>query len=389
MPPMPSPGRSRPPRRRWRIAASLLFALLLLGAFAAPVAHDYVRAVVILERFADPDAKPRLAALVDHPVDVEVIAFQAPHGLAPARIYRPRGAKDAPGVVILHGVHFAGMDEPRLASFSRAIAATGIVVMTPGLDDLARFQVTPQSVGTIGAAAEELARRLGRKVGVIGLSYAGGLALLAAAEPQYAPSVAYVLAIGAHADMERVARFYATDDVLYPDGHMEKLRAHPYGAMVLIYSAPQDFFSGREAGIAREALRLALREEEAPARAEAAKLSRASRERLEALAVQWNAGPLRQQLLASIDRHAAEMQKVSPAGKLGGLTVPVYLLHGQGDTIIPAAETDWLAREVPPEALRAALVSPAISHVETSEKPTREDELRLVRFLAGVLDAGD
>jgi pimeloyl-ACP methyl ester carboxylesterase len=79
---------------------------------------------------------------------------------------------------------------------------------------------------------------------------------------------------------------------------------------------------------------------------------------------------------------------VSPHGRLHGLTTPTFLLHGAGDVVVPAAETLWLAREVPPAALRDVLVSPAVVHVELGAV-SRLDELRLVRFLAGVLAAAD
>ncbi|MDP9267547.1 MAG: alpha/beta hydrolase, partial [Acidobacteriota bacterium] len=95
---------------------------------------------------------------------------------------------------------------------------------------------------------------------------------------------------------------------------------------------------------------------------------------------------LRSALLRSIARHTGEMAAVSPAAQLAGLRVPVYLLHGEGDNVIPAAESEWLAREIPAAQLRATLVSPAISHVEAAGKPTLADQWRLVHFLARVLE---
>jgi len=43
--------------------------------------------------------------------------------------------------------------------------------------------------------------------------------------------------------------------------------------------------------------------------------------------------------------------------------VVVYLLHGDGDNVIPAAETLWMESELSRNVLRAALVSPVLSHV--------------------------
>ena len=75
-------------------------------------------------------------------------------------------------------------------------------------------------------------------------------------------------------------------------------------------------------------------------------------------------------MLQEIDRHSKEMDAVSPSGKMAGLHVPVYLLHGSGDTIIPASESLWLARDVPHDDLRAVLISPALVHVDMDKKVT-------------------
>ena len=43
------------------------------------------------------------------------------------------------------------------------------------------------------------------------MSFAGGLSLLAAADPRFAEDVGFVVAVGAHHDLARVSRFFATD----------------------------------------------------------------------------------------------------------------------------------------------------------------------------------
>src|SRR4029079_1587316 len=117
----------------------------------------------------------------------------------------------------------------------------GVPVLTPHVIALTEMRVERGEIDAIGAAVNELAARTGKPVGLFGLSFAGGLALLTAADPRYAAKVAYVFSVGGHADMARVARFYATDRAPRPDGSASTLRAHPYGAMILIYSHPEDF----------------------------------------------------------------------------------------------------------------------------------------------------
>ncbi len=49
---------------------------------------------------------------------------------------------------------------------------------------------------------------------------------------------------------------------------------------------------------------------------------------------------------------------------LAKVHVPVMLLHGSADNVVPPTETLWLEHDLPPGVLRAALISPAIGHVE-------------------------
>jgi pimeloyl-ACP methyl ester carboxylesterase len=375
------------PIHRKRVAGFAAAIVLLGGLIGYHFALVHLRALYVLEKLNDPNARPAVAVLVERGFDESEFQIATPSGPMRARLYLPHHATGKPGIVVVHGVHFDGIDDPRMRAFAAALAGTGVAVLTPHVTALTQLRVEPGEIDSIGIAAQELSRRTGAKVGVMALSFAGGLSLLAAADPRYRPSIAYVFSVGGHDDMSRVARFYATDQDPRPDGSVEHLRAHPYGAMIVIFTHPEDFFSPQEAPIAREALRLALDEKEDAARVEAAKLSDASRAQLESLAVKWDATPeLRRALLHSIALHPDEYAAVSPAGKLARLDLPVYLLHGQADDVIPSAESLWLARELPPSSVRALLLSKAISHVETGGKPTAWDRWELVHFLSRVLD---
>ena len=87
--------------------------------------------------------------------------------------------------------------------------------------------------------------------------------------------------------------------------------------------------------------------------------------------------------------HVQDMAGVSPHGNhLGSLTVPVYLLHGEGDNIIPASETLWMASELPDTTLQSALISPVLSHLDLDgAQPSAADRWRLVHFFALILRA--
>jgi hypothetical protein len=64
--------------------------------------------------------------------------------------------------------------------------------------------------------------------------------------------------------------------------------------------------------------------------------------------------------------------------------VPVYLLHGSSDSVIPPSETEWAGLELAGVPHRA-LVSPLIEHVEVNKSAGLVDELELVDFMAQIL----
>jgi dienelactone hydrolase len=382
-----SPSASNAPRRRARRA--LLLAALVLAALAVRPAVAHVRAASLLLRFADERAQGGLAEVGRHPVDEEPATVETSRGPVRARVYTPRGVEGAPGVVLVHGVHRLGIDEPRLMRFSRAIAASGVVVLTPEVQEIADYTVDPRSVETIGAAARALKARLGGgRAGVMGMSFAGGLSLLAAADPRFDRDIGFVVSVGGHHDLARVSRFFATNEEPRPDGTEAHLTAHGYGLLVLLYSNAERFFPKEDVPAARDAIRFYLWGEHDKARAAAEDLSPESWAKLDAL---WGdrSDLVAPEILAEIDRAEAEMARVSPHGKLGHMTVPVFLLHGEGDTVIPAAETQWIAAEVPPDVLRQALVSPAIVHVELGGDTPFADKWALVHFMASVLAEAD
>ena len=367
----------------------ILIGVLLVIAVAIRPVVTHVRAASLLLRFADEKATGTLADLGRHAVDEEPCTVETSHGPVRARVYTPRGASGAPGVVLVHGVHRLAIEEPRLKRFSRAIASSGVVVLTPEVAEIADYTVDPRSVETIGAAARTLRARLGGgRAGVMGMSFAGGLSLMAAADPRFTSDVGFVVSVGGHHDLARVSRFFATSAVEQPDGSEVHLEAHGYGALVLLYGSAPRFFPEEDVPAAKEALRLWLWDERDKARAAAEALSPASWAKVSAL-FDGRIDLVAPEILAEIERAPELMQRVSPRGKLAQMTVPVFLLHGAGDTVIPAAETRWIAAEVPARLLRQALVSPALVHVELGPSTPLSEKWALVHFMAGVLAEAD
>jgi dienelactone hydrolase len=342
-------------------------------------AEEHARAASLLQRFGS-------ASEASADVSEELFPIPRP-GSTPvrARLYRPHGSTHG-AIVLVPGVHHLGIDEPRLVRFARAVSASGVIVLTPEVGALLDYRIEGASVDEIGEAAHALRVRVGTPVGVMGMSFSGGLALLAAGDPRFAPDVAFVVAVGAHDDLARVARFFATNAIARPDGSIAHLAAHPYGPLVLVYDHVEDFLPPANLPASKEALRLWLWEDKDAARMRLAALPAEAREKLAAL-FDGNIASIGPQLLAEIDAHADAMRAASPHDRLAGLHAPVFLLHGAGDAVIPATETLWLARDVPDGLVRDVLVSPALVHVELEGEPRWRERFALVHFMAEVLGA--
>ena len=159
------------------------------------------------------------------------------------------GVAHPPGMVLVHGIHHLGIDEPRLVSFARAAAGSGFAVLTPEVAALADYRVDGSSIATIGESPAWLQQRLGTgPVSVVAVSFAGGLSLLAASDPRYAPHIRALLLMGAYDDLGRVSRFLATSQAELPDGRWVPYAAHDYGAAVFVYSHLDQFFCGERFG---------------------------------------------------------------------------------------------------------------------------------------------
>ena len=378
--------RSRPPQR-FRASWIVWLVVLVAAGLACNRLRYDLRSYALLTHFADPQSDGPLLRYESYLIRTQEVSIPTPNGPVRGRLYSPIGIAHPAGLMAVHGIHHLGIDEPRLMNFCRAVAESGFEVLTPQLDTLADYHVDDASIVTIGESAAWFDQRLGgRRVMVTGVSFAGGLSLLAARNPQYAPHMRAVVLMGAYDDLGRVSRFLATSQEELPDGRSIPFPAHDYGASVFVYAHLDQFFPPVDRAAAHEALRDWLWEQPDKAEKVLDRLSPASRATMDALLTR-RIDLVRERILAAIQADRAELAALSPHGQIGGLRVPVFILHGADDNVIPQAESLWLEREVPDSQLREVLITTAFSHVDPKKQPGMYAELRLVHFLGAVLRA--
>jgi len=123
-----------------------------------------------------------------------------------ADLWLPAGASTehrAGGMVLVLGVNNAGRNYSAVVRFADAMARSGMAVLVPDSAKLLAGTLNPDETGGVVDAFRLLASRPEvdpHRVGLLGLSVGGSLALLAAGDPRIANDVRWVNAFGAYAD---------------------------------------------------------------------------------------------------------------------------------------------------------------------------------------------
>jgi dienelactone hydrolase len=371
--------------RRWMLIGTGIVVALALVLGWSP-GRRYYRAGKMLSALSSAQAAGPGAPSED-PLIEEELTVPGAGGSFRARIFRLRGQTGGRGLIVAHGIHHEGMNEHRMVPFARHLARAGLVVMTPEMTDLADYRITHQGVSVIRDATAYLSSRRDivseERVGIMGFSFAGGLGLVAAADPALAGHVAYVVSVGGHHDLERVLRFLIRDEVETPRG-VEKKQAHDYGLMVVLYGEVDRFAPEPDRVALRDALRASLHGDKAAAATAAGKLTTERGKELWRLADEKKLQTLAPELEAIVRERRAALAALSPHGRLSKVGAPVYLVHGASDSVIPPSETEWAGAELG-SAEHIALVSPLIEHVEVSKPASIGDKVALLRFIAQML----
>jgi fermentation-respiration switch protein FrsA (DUF1100 family) len=377
-------------------------AVVLLATLALAAAAPHVRAASLIVRAAGLGGRVEsLADWYGHRVTrAPAHAVPTRHGAVAAQFYTPETGADRT-IMLVPGVHSAGIEEPRLTALAGDLAGAGVRVMTIALPDLRQYRITPRATDVI---EDTIAWMAGRpdlapdgRVGVIGVSFAGGLSLAAAGRPAVRDRVAFVVSLGGHGDIRRVMRYQATGEAPYVEG-LDVRPPHDYGVAVVLYAlADSGVVPDAQVEALREAIFTFLH---------ASQLTLTDRERARATFARARA--MAEDLPApsatymgyvndrAVDRLGPVLEPFLDQGWTGDPALsaelapppaaPVYLLHGVDDTVIPAAESVMLAAHLRREGARVRLLrTRVITHAEARPGAGAYEVWKLVAFWASIL----
>jgi len=378
---------------------ALLAAALLLAAVAVgyQTLHEYVRAATFIVLAADIKGLPSTAADLEiEPVSTRDLRVPWRGGELPARWYSSGEAAHDP-ILLVPGVHAAGQDEPRLVAVARDLASIGHPVLTIELADLKEYALSVRSTDMIEDAgvwlAEQPALAPHGRLGIMGISFAGGLSIAAASRPSVAGRVESVMSFGGHGDLPRTLRYLCTG--VLPDGRERP--PHDYGVAIILLGVAERVVPADQVQPLREGIRTFL---------EASHVDMVDRTKAQEVFARARAmadempEPARMYLQYVNDRDVARLGPVllphisalagdpalSPA-RSPAPAAPVYLLHGTDDNVIPAMESELLAQDFRARGATVhQLTTALITHAEVDRPPSPKEVWQLIRFWGNMLD---
>ena len=385
---------------RRRLIALIVVLLFVVGYV---VVTPYERAASLIVRAADLGGRAEALATWQSRRVERQPRHNVPtrHGEVPAQFYMPEGSATR-AVLLIPGIHSMGIEEPRLTALAEDLAATGLKVMAMALPDLQRYRITLNSPDVIEDAVTWMAARPDLapdgKIGIAGVSFAGGMSVATAGRPGIRDKLAFVFSFGGHADLPRVLRYLATGTATKMAG-LDIPAPHDYGVAVILYQFAdrgvvppeqvEPLRKGVETFLLASQLTLVSMDQANATFAKAREMATALPEPARTYMNYVNdravtkLGPV---LLPFLDQAGVDDPSLSAERSPNAPAAPVYLLHGDGDTVIPTSESVVLAEHLRKKGAEVhVLLSGLITHAEVNRSAAVSETWKLIRFWADVL----
>lgn len=317
------------------------------------------------------------------------------------RVVEPGYGQPVTGaILVLHGVHHLGPDDPRLDRFLHVLAEFGFVVMAPYLPDYLALVPQPEVERDAEAALRSLMEHprlpVGIAPGVFSISF-GSFPALRLVAGALQDNIGAAVCFGGFADWQESMRFA----VRGAPGRPPDIRNHPVVYLNLmdhVEGAPKDGSKRRAlADIIRTLVRMTWGDDTVPTREEfrrvteklAASAPAELGDALHDAAGVSEDGTMRVEL--ALERASQSLVWLDPrSDSLRGSTVPLTIVHGRDDTVIPVEEADRLERATPTgtRVFRTGLYRHADPEAPGSLLGTARELATLGRVLKAIVEAG-
>lgn len=275
----------------------------------------------------------------DAPIRQRVtIEYQSRNGprTIEADLYTPRRGGNRPGVVFSMGAPPLDLDEKRLVRIADATARSGVVMLVPFSERLDDERILPEEIDALVAQFQYVQSLPGvdpGRVGFLGASVGGSLALVAAADPRIADKVDHVVSFGGYFDALDTFGAIATHRIQYGSVD-EEWTPRRHAARVMSIQIIDAVPESRD----RDLLWRWFIDYEAPAPGQVAALSPIGKAAYDFLANEDpDAAP---DLIRRLPARAIEdLEYLSPRTSINDVQAELFIIHDRADPFIPYTES--------------------------------------------------
>lgn len=373
--------------RGWsrRRVALLSVALLVLVVLVSHPVRVAILAIALLPSAIQALPFDPLAQFTPVP-DRETLSFPYEAGTVEADVYSPNRGGRHGALILLLGARPVPKDDPILVRFAEGLGRTGLVVMIPASSGLVAGQVTLAEVDAVAREVDLLRAREDvdpARIGILGFSVGGSVAVLSAADPRLAGKLVLVNAFGSYNDTTDLVRAASTRSLKYA-GVDQPWEPHPVTLWVIARQLVDTLPDPTDQDVLD---RLYLQGDDS-AREDVAQMTTAGKAALGLLGGLSPAdteAALAQLPTASLQR----LREVSPSTVLDRVNTRLFIMHDVGDHYIPYTESQRMAAGTPAATLERFAQFDLFDHVTPNHPPTDLAfyvELgRLLRQLYGIL----
>ena len=335
-------------RRTWPLAIALLvIAIIWSGLVYSKYGRPaYTSALVLPDMMVELPVRPATWFTPTPIVDRTYIDYGS--GRILADIYRPPDGERHAAMIFSMGAPPLGLEDSRLVKLAEAVARGGLVMVVPSSPRLHAELIELEEIDALVGIFEYLEEQPyvdPERIGYMGVSVGGSLALVAAADPRVAERVNYVVAFGAAYNAVDTLVAVGSRTVTY-DGQEEDWEPRPHAIEVMALQLIVELSSRDDkrtlckafvdpgdrdlcgAGAGREAV-------------SDLEIARLTPEGRAVYDLMTSGDPVvARELLEKLPAGAVErLEQLSPSRTIDRLQSEVFIIHDRGDEFIPYFES--------------------------------------------------